>query len=153
MTSSTSTPRKTPQANPTDAKHIYNKIKRTSIWYCGGGSMVVWQFMSSQNIYFLSFAGDSIYFYPTSSKTIYFKIWPIWIWLMQDYLFIFLGTQARIFVFRCLTARIFILKNCPPPINCTSPNKQKGDQFQPSPHSTDCHTIPMLHGLWHSIIG
>ena len=28
---------------------------------------------------------------------------------MQDYLFIFLGTQAIIFILRCLTAKIFIL--------------------------------------------
>ena len=34
---SPSTPRKTPQANPTDETHVYNKIKRTTIWFCGGG--------------------------------------------------------------------------------------------------------------------
>ena len=35
----------------------------------------VWQFMLSQNIiYFQSFAGDNIYFHPTSAQTIYFKI-------------------------------------------------------------------------------
>ena len=71
---------------------------------------------------------------------------------MQDYLFIFLGTQAIIFILRCLTAKIFILKKTaspPPPINCTSPIKKR-DQFQPFPNSTDCHTkhIAVLHGLW-----
>jgi hypothetical protein len=32
-----------------------------------------------------------------------------------DYLFIFLGKQARLFIFKFLTARIFISKNCQPP--------------------------------------
>ena len=77
---------------------------------------------------------------------------------MQDYLLIFLGTEAIIFILRCLKAKIFILKNCQPPtptprINCTSPNKKR-DQFQPYPNSTDCHTkhIARLHGLWPSIV-
>ena len=56
-------------------------------------------------------------------------------------------------VLSCLTAKIFILKNCQPPpsINRTSPN-EKRDQFQPFPNSTDCHTkhIAMFHGLWPS---
>ena len=68
---------------------------------------------------------------------------------MQDYLSIFLGTQARIFIIRCLTAR-----KLPPPlrINCSSPNKKR-DQFQPFPNRTDCHTehITKLHGLWPSL--
>ena len=127
---SPSKPRKTPQANPTDETYFYNKIKRTTIWFCKGGEMV-WQFMLSQKtcIYFQSFADDNVYFHPTSAKTIYFKILPIWIWWMQDYLFIFLGTQAIKFILRCLTAKLFTLKNCqpppPPPINCTSPNKKR----------------------------
>ena len=104
-------------------------------WFCWGGGG--WQFMSSQNIYFKSFAGDNIYFHPTSEQTIYFKIQPIWIWLMQDYLFIFPGTQAWIFILRCLTARIFILKNSQPPppsfrINCAPLNK-KGTSFNHFP--------------------
>jgi hypothetical protein len=32
-----------------------------------------------------------------------------------DYFFIFLGTQARLFIFKFLAARIFISKNCQPP--------------------------------------
>ena len=32
-----------------------------------------------------------------------------------DYYFIFLGTQARLFIFKFLAARIFISKNCQPP--------------------------------------
>ena len=113
--------------------------------------------MSSQNIYFQCFAGDNIYFHPTSAQTIYFTILPIWIWWMQDYLFIFLGTQARIFILRCLTARMFILKNCqppPPPPTTFHPLIKKWDQFQPLPNSTDCHTqhIAMPHGLWPSVI-
>ena len=53
-------------------KHIYNKIKRTTIWFCGWGGGGGWQFMSGQgqNIYFQSFAGDNIYFH----QTIYYKI-------------------------------------------------------------------------------
>ena len=47
-------------------KHIYTKIKRTTIWFCGGGGRV--------NIYFQSFAGANIYFHLTSEQTIYFKI-------------------------------------------------------------------------------
>ena len=64
--------RKTDLKQILQTKHFYNKIKRTTIWFCGGGG--VWQFMSSQNIYFQSFAGDNIYFHPTSAQTIYFKI-------------------------------------------------------------------------------
>ena len=41
---------KTPQANPTDETHIYNKIKRTTIWFCVGGGRGIWQFMSSRPI-------------------------------------------------------------------------------------------------------
>ena len=66
-----STPRKTPK-QILQTKHIFNKIKRTTIDSAGEG--VVWQFMSSQNIYFQSFAGDNIYFHQTSEQTIYFKI-------------------------------------------------------------------------------
>ena len=125
--------RKTPQANPTDETHIYNKIKRTTIWFCGGGGGGGWQFMSSQN----TFAGDYIYFHPTSAKTIYFKIYPIWIWLMQDYFFYFpwdLGQNIYIKVFH---GQDIYFKNCQPPpplprINCSSPNK-KGTSFNHSP--------------------
>ena len=35
--------------------------------------------------------------------------------VMPDYYFIFLGTQARLFTFKFLAARIFISKNCQPP--------------------------------------
>ena len=70
----------------------------------GGGG---WQFISSQNIYFQSFAGDN------GCRIIN--------------LFIFLGTQVIIFIIRCLTAKTFILKILPPPpINCTTPNQKKG---------------------------
>ena len=31
----------------------------------GGGGGGVWQFLSSENVYFESFAGDNIYFNPT----------------------------------------------------------------------------------------
>jgi hypothetical protein len=37
-----------------------------------------------------------------------------------DYYYIFLGTQARLFIFKFLAARIFISKNCQPP---SSPNQ------------------------------
>ena len=45
-------------------KHIYNKIKRTTIWFWGGGGGGILQFMTSQNIYFQTIAGDNIYFLP-----------------------------------------------------------------------------------------
>ena len=72
---------------------------------------------------------------------------------MQAYLFIFLGSQAIVFILKCLTAKIFILKNCQPPLpeSTVGPlTKKKG----PFPNSTDCHTkhIAMLHGLWPSNI-
>ena len=56
---------------------------------------------------------------------------------------------AIIFILRCLTAKIFILKNChhpSPRINCTSP-KKRGTSFD---HSQIVPTA-MLHGLWPSI--
>ena len=54
---------------------------------------------------------------------------------------------------RCLTARIFILKNCQPPSSqLTVRPLKKRDQFQPFPNSTECHTkyLAMPHGLWPS---
>ena len=65
---------------------------------------------------------------------------------MQDYLFIFLGTQAIIFIIKCLTAKIFILKISPPPNQLYVP-LQKRDQFQPFPNSTDCHTKHIATGF------
>ena len=73
------------------------------------------------------------------------------------FLFIFLGTQARIFILRCLTTRIFNLKKlpAPPPLSeSTVRPLTKRDQFQPFPNSTDCHTkhIAMPHRLWPSYL-
>ena len=75
----TSTPTKTPHANPIDETHIYNKIKRTTIWADsagegGGGSGSLCRVRIFN---FQSFAGDNIFFHPTSAKPIYFKIKPI----------------------------------------------------------------------------
>ena len=43
--------------------------------------------------------------------------------VMPDYYFIFLGTQARLFTFKFLAARIFISKNCQPPPPPPPPNQ------------------------------
>ena len=62
---------------------------------------------------------------------------------------IFLGTQAMIFILRCLTAKIFILKNCQPsplPPESTVRPLKKGTKFN---HSQIVPTA-MLHGLWPS---
>ena len=75
---------------------------------------------------------------------------------MQDYLFIFLGTQATLNIyFKVFDAPDIYFKKLlapPPQLNCSSPNKKR-DQFQPFPNSIDCHTkhIAMLHGLWPSL--
>ena len=45
-----------------------------------------------------------------------------------DYYFIFLGTQARLSIYKFLAASIFISKNCQPP-----PPESNG-----RPHSTYC---------------
>ena len=116
---SPSTPRKTPQANPTDETHLQHLILRGR----GGGDLAV--YVGSEYLFQIIY-GDNIYFRPTSEQTINFKIEPIWIWWMQDYLFIFLGTQARIFILMCLTVRIFILKKLPAP-----PNPSQNQLFVP----------------------
>ena len=70
---------------------------------------------------------------------------------MDAGLFIFLGTQAIIFILRCLTAKIFILKNCQPsplPPESTVRPLKKGTKFN---HSQIVPTA-MLHGLWPSIM-
>ena len=100
-------------------KHIYN------IWFCGGGGGDLAVYVESEYLFPIIY-GDNIYFRPTSEQTINFKIEPIWIWWMQDYLFIFLGTQARIFILMCLTVRIFILKKLPAP-----PNPSQNQLFVP----------------------
>ena len=83
----TQLPRKTPQANPTDETHIYNKIKRTTNPFDSAGEGGDWQFMSSQNllratmdaglfIYLPRDPGHNIYFKVFDGQDIYFKNLP-----------------------------------------------------------------------------
>ena len=60
---SPSTPRQTLQANPTDETHLQDD----HLILRGMGGMAV--YVESE-----SFAGDNIYFHPTTEQTIYFKI-------------------------------------------------------------------------------
>ena len=84
MAYSPSSPRKTPQANPTDETHTFTtKLRGRPFDSAGEGR-----------------GTGSLYLFPIFCG----RQW------MQDYLFIFLETQAIIFIIRCLTAKIFILK-------------------------------------------
>ena len=77
--------------------------------------------MSSQNIYFQSFAGDKIYFHLTSEHIIYFKIQPICI-LMDAGLFIYLSRDpGQNIVFKVFDGQDIYVKKLPatPPPDST----------------------------------
>ena len=130
MAYSPSTPRKTPQANPTDETHIYNKIKRTTIWFCGGGWGVA-VYVESEYL-FPIFCGRQYLFSSNFSKDHLFYV-IAYLNLMDAGLFIyFLRDPGR----------------PPPPINFTSPNK-KGTSFNHSPIVTTAilNTLPCSTGF------
>ena len=52
--------------------------------------------------------------------------------VMPDYYFIFLGTQARLFILKFLAARILISKNCQPPL-------------PPPPPPPNQMVVPLVH--------
>ena len=93
--------------------------------------------MSSQNIYFKSFASDNINFHIQLQQRPFILRYSLF---ESDgcriILFIFLGTQTIIFILRCLTAKVFIFfKNAspPPPNKLYVLYKKKRSSFNHSP--------------------
>ena len=81
----------------------------------GGGGVRGWQILSGQNIYFQFFAGQKLYFRLLQNILFISGYNNVESGGQARLLFYFLGhtlTQARLFIFKFLAARISISKNC-----------------------------------------
>ena len=124
-------------------KHLFPQRIRQKLRGRPFDSAGIWQFMSSQNIYFKSFRATILIFIQLQNRHFLFKD-IAYLNLMDAGLFIYIprdpGKNINFQVFD--GQNIFFKKppaSPPPPIQLFVPNK-KGDQFQPFPNSTDCHT-------------
>ena len=70
-----------------------------------GSEYFIFNFLRAKNYIFVYFRTD----YSFPAKTM------LNLEVRSDYYFIFLGTRARLFIFKFLAASIFISKNCQPP--------------------------------------